>query len=61
MTSGFQCPSVYRQTTDCTEGGGLTREHCSAMYNMREYCMSLYYIENLHLDKMSHKNNQVLK
>jgi len=28
MTSGFQCPSVYRQTTDCTEGGGLTREHC---------------------------------
>jgi hypothetical protein len=25
MTSGFQCPSVYRQTTDCTEGGGLTR------------------------------------
>ena len=29
MTSGFQCPSVYRQTTDCTEGGGLTREHCN--------------------------------
>ena len=28
ITSGFQCPSVYRQTTDCTEGGGLTREHC---------------------------------
>ena len=27
ITSGFQCPSVYRQTTDCTEGGGLTREH----------------------------------
>ena len=24
----FQCPSVYRQTTDCTEGGGLTRKHC---------------------------------
>ena len=20
--------SLYRQTTDCTEGGGLTREHC---------------------------------
>ena len=29
MTSGFQCPSVYRQTTDWTEGGGLTREHCT--------------------------------
>ena len=29
ITSGFQCPSVYRQTTDCTEGGGLTREHCT--------------------------------
>ena len=28
ITSGFQCPSVYCQTTDCTEGGGLTREHC---------------------------------
>ena len=29
MTSGFQCPSVYLQTTDCTEGGSLTREHCT--------------------------------
>jgi hypothetical protein len=23
--------SLYRQTTDCTEGGGLTREHSSCM------------------------------
>ena len=22
---------LYRQTTDCTEGGGLTREHCMSM------------------------------
>ena len=25
----FSMSSVYRQTTDCTEGGGLTREHCT--------------------------------
>ena len=24
----YSAPSLYRQTTDCTEGGGLTREHC---------------------------------
>ena len=24
--------SLYRQTTDCTEGGGLTREHCIEMF-----------------------------
>ena len=23
---------LYRQTTDCTEGGGLTREHCIFIY-----------------------------
>jgi hypothetical protein len=40
MSSGFQCPSVYRQTrytaklpsTDCTEGGALTREHSSLIF-----------------------------
>jgi hypothetical protein len=31
LTSGFQCPSVYRQTTDCTEGGSLTRERCISL------------------------------
>jgi len=35
ITSGFQCPSVYRQTNDCTEGGGLTKEHCT--YNFLCY------------------------
>jgi hypothetical protein len=24
--------SLYRQTTDCTEGGGLMREHCIYIY-----------------------------
>ena len=24
--------SLYRQTTDCTEGGGLTREHCTTLH-----------------------------
>jgi hypothetical protein len=40
MSSGFQCPSVYRQTrytaklpsTDCTESGALTREHSSLIF-----------------------------
>ena len=42
LTSGFQCPSVYRQTTDCTEGGSLTREHYSQM-GRHLWIIYLYY------------------
>ena len=28
MSLSLSPNSLYRQTTDCTEGGGLTREHC---------------------------------
>ena len=28
MSPSLSPNSLYRQTTDCTEGGGLTREHC---------------------------------
>jgi hypothetical protein len=31
MSLSLSPNSLYRQTTDCTEGGGLTREHC--IYN----------------------------
>jgi hypothetical protein len=29
MSLSLSPNSLYRQTTDCTEGGGLTREHCT--------------------------------
>ena len=29
MSLSLSPNSLYRQTTDCTEGGSLTREHCS--------------------------------
>jgi hypothetical protein len=29
MSLSLSPHSLYRQTTDCTEGGGLMREHCS--------------------------------
>ena len=28
MSLSLSPNSLYHQTTDCTEGGGLTREHC---------------------------------
>ena len=28
MSLSLSPNALYRQTTDCTEGGGLTREHC---------------------------------
>jgi hypothetical protein len=31
MSLSLSPNSLYRQTTDCTEGGGLTREHCTAI------------------------------
>jgi hypothetical protein len=31
MSLSLSPNSLYRQTTDCTEGGGLTREHCIAI------------------------------
>ena len=43
ITSGFQCPSVYRQSTDCTEGGGLTREHCIWSRNYVLVILSINY------------------
>ena len=32
MSLSLSSNSLYRQTTDCTEGGGLTREHCIFKY-----------------------------
>jgi hypothetical protein len=32
MSLNLSPNSLYRQTTDCTEGGGLTREHCIYIY-----------------------------
>ena len=29
MSLSLSPNSLYRQTTDCTEGGSLTREHCT--------------------------------
>ena len=31
MSLSLSPNSLYRQTTDCTEGGGLTREHCKSL------------------------------
>jgi hypothetical protein len=33
MSLSLSPNSLYRQTTDCTEGGGLTREHCILVYD----------------------------
>jgi hypothetical protein len=32
MSLSLSPNSLYRQTTDCTEGGGLTREHCILLF-----------------------------
>ena len=40
--------SLYRQTTDCTEGGGLTREHCNVLLNYASKLLS-YFIENFNM------------
>jgi hypothetical protein len=32
MSLSLSSNSLYRQTTDCTEGGGLTREHCISKF-----------------------------
>jgi hypothetical protein len=34
MSLSLSPNSLYRQTTDCTEGGGLTREHCNCFNTM---------------------------
>ena len=34
MSLSLSPNSLYRQTTDCTEGGGLTREHCKLQQNI---------------------------
>jgi hypothetical protein len=36
MSLSLSPKSLYRQTTDCTEGGGLTREHCMLKGNQNE-------------------------
>jgi hypothetical protein len=35
MSLSLSPNSLYRQTTDCTEGGGLTREHCIPIMQIR--------------------------
>jgi hypothetical protein len=34
MSPSLTPNSLYRQTTDYTEGGGLTREHCNSYAKM---------------------------
>ena len=40
MSLSLSPNSLYRQTTDCTEGGGLTREHCIYIYNVRNHMLT---------------------
>ena len=37
MSLSLSPNSLYRQTTDCTEGGGLTREHCTLSENITSF------------------------
>ena len=36
MSLSLSPNSLYRQTTDCTEGGSLTREHCIVLFFISE-------------------------
>ena len=44
MSLGLSPNSLYRQTTDCTEGGGLTREHCIFLSSV---CFLLIFIRKV--------------
>jgi hypothetical protein len=48
MSLSLSPNSLYRQTTDCTEGGGLTREHCKLQQNiwMSSNLTTLKYTKN---------------
>ena len=39
--------SLYRQTTDCTEGGGLTREHCIFKTLFGSTLKTLFFSKNI--------------
>ena len=40
MSLSLSPNSLYRQTTDCTEGGVLTREHCMfILSDNKDFCM----------------------
>ena len=45
MSLSLSPNSLYRQTTNCTEGGGLTREHCIlyATTGMKNKISLLYF------------------
>ena len=51
MSLSLSPNSLYRQTTDCTEGGGLTREHC--MYIVVKYKINLHSLRN-RLEKLAY-------
>jgi hypothetical protein len=36
MSLSLSPNSLYRQNTDCTEGGGLTREHCTLVFSINK-------------------------
>ena len=38
MSLSLSPNSLYRQTTDCTEGGGLTREHRIVIFVILQLC-----------------------
>jgi hypothetical protein len=44
MSLSLSPNSLYRQTTDCTEDGGLTRVHC-ILYLLRKIIRSYKYIQ----------------
>ena len=46
MSLSLSPNSLYRQTTACTEGGGLTREHCTYMYQNHEMSTNILVSAN---------------
>jgi hypothetical protein len=50
MSLSLSPNSLYRQTTDCTEGGGLTREHCISREKNLSFChIKLLIIETTNI------------
>jgi hypothetical protein len=55
MSLSLSPNSLYRQTTDCTEGGGLTREHCIYVVTGTESSMKLNKSNGKNTDSVSMK------
>jgi hypothetical protein len=55
MSLSLSPNSLYCQTTDCTEGGGLTREHCIYVVTGTESSMKLNKSNGKNTDSVSMK------